>query len=264
MRKRGFTLIELLVVIAIIAILAAILFPVFAQAREAARKASCQSNLKQIGTALLMYSQDYDEMLCPDRTYVNNTGNAPDPQYRLGVWYSMIQPYVKNKGVFKCPSWQPNLSAQEQTWASQGVDQVFPVSYGMNYRLTQFSPAALDDTPSLWFGFVGMAALRAPADTLWVADNARVTNPGAQTLHQEDPTKWTLATGDWNRSGYTRFPQDPPGNYPYYNSDPWRPAPIHQGGTNAVFCDGHVKFYKTEKLVNPLRGGPDCLYDNGP
>ena len=88
MRKRGFTLIELLVVIAIIAILAAILFPVFAQAREAARKASCQSNLKQIGTALLMYSQDYDEMMTPYNDQVYDFAN-PDPATRKkadGPW----------------------------------------------------------------------------------------------------------------------------------------------------------------------------------
>jgi prepilin-type N-terminal cleavage/methylation domain-containing protein/prepilin-type processing-associated H-X9-DG protein len=111
--RRGFTLIELLVVIAIIAILAAILFPVFAQAREKARGASCQSNLKQIVLALKMYSQDYDERMC-------SSGNLPapgDPSWNnrrpdgqnivrmMGGGLSwFLQPYIKNEQIFKCPS----------------------------------------------------------------------------------------------------------------------------------------------------------------
>jgi prepilin-type N-terminal cleavage/methylation domain-containing protein/prepilin-type processing-associated H-X9-DG protein len=90
MRRTGFTLIELLVVIAIIAILAAILFPVFAQAREKARQASCLSNVKQISLGMMMYIADYDEC------FVNVTGS-----YR---WYDPLYPYVKNAGVFQCPS----------------------------------------------------------------------------------------------------------------------------------------------------------------
>src|SRR5688572_18777417 len=87
-RKQGFTLIELLVVIAIIAILAAILFPVFARARENARRASCQSNLKQIGLGIAQYSQDYDEKLTP--CYDSQTSASSLP------WQSLIQPYVKS------------------------------------------------------------------------------------------------------------------------------------------------------------------------
>ena len=90
MRKRGFTLIELLVVIAIIAILAAILFPVFAKAREKARTASCQSNLKQIGLAFAMYKNDYDE-------------TAPGYNFS-GGWVTVLQPYTKNSQIFVCPS----------------------------------------------------------------------------------------------------------------------------------------------------------------
>jgi prepilin-type N-terminal cleavage/methylation domain-containing protein/prepilin-type processing-associated H-X9-DG protein len=248
-RKKGFTLIELLVVIAIIAILAAILFPVFAQAREKARQASCASNLKQITTGLLMYAQDYDERLCPDR--------IDYPSFRDGVWDHLIQPYVKNKGVMTCPSWSLTQPAAPD-WA---------LSYGMNYRLTQFSTTVRDDAPILWFGTVNMAALQSPASTLYICDNALVTNAAAQPTHAEDPTKWQLQPGSWNSSGYTRFPQDPP-DQGYisccYNGDPWRPAPIHNGGTNASFVDGHVKFYRTAALVNPPRGSAECLYDNGP
>ncbi len=98
-RALGFTLIELLVVIAIIAILAAILFPVFAKAREKARQSACVSNCKQIGTALMMYVQDYDE------TYpmvVESEGPAGE----YCNWYDLLQPYIKNDGMFQCPSFR--------------------------------------------------------------------------------------------------------------------------------------------------------------
>lgn len=97
MKKKGFTLIELLVVIAIIAILAAILFPVFARARENARRASCQSNMKQIGLGLAQYSQDYDERYPAWATadFANSV---------VKVWNTNIQPYMKSIQVFTCPS----------------------------------------------------------------------------------------------------------------------------------------------------------------
>ena len=93
---RGFTLIELLVVIAIIAILAAILFPVFAKAREKARQSSCLSNVKQMGLAFLQYTQDYDEML---PWYVDTNYN-----FATMAWYQIMQPYVKNQQLWTCPS----------------------------------------------------------------------------------------------------------------------------------------------------------------
>ena len=95
--RKGFTLIELLVVIAIIAILAAILFPVFARAREKARQTSCLSNLKQLGTSVLMYAQDYDEMYPLDLS----TGAADQVP---GTWPNRVMPYVKNNQLFKCAS----------------------------------------------------------------------------------------------------------------------------------------------------------------
>ncbi|MEN6645339.1 MAG: DUF1559 domain-containing protein [Armatimonadia bacterium] len=112
MSRRGFTLIELLVVIAIIAILAAILFPVFAKAREKARQTSCLSNLRQLGTAVLSYAQDYDERfirannspctyLLPDGTVSTSTNM---------LWHYQLAPYTKNWQIFNCPSATDNLS----------------------------------------------------------------------------------------------------------------------------------------------------------
>lgn len=104
--RPAFTLIELLVVIAIIAILAAILFPVFAQAREKARAISCISNLKQIGTGMMMYGQDYDENVCPP--FNGKTGPLAN------TWDRLVQPYVKNQQVITCPSdiYSPSVDVQ--------------------------------------------------------------------------------------------------------------------------------------------------------
>ncbi len=98
MRRTGFTLMELLVVIAIIAILAAILFPVFARAREKARQSSCLSNEKQIALGVLMYAQDYDDTLPP---YYNFAATVPAG---ARYWMEVIMPYVKNSQIFVCPS----------------------------------------------------------------------------------------------------------------------------------------------------------------
>jgi prepilin-type N-terminal cleavage/methylation domain-containing protein/prepilin-type processing-associated H-X9-DG protein len=106
--RRGFTLIELLVVIAIIAILAAILFPVFAQAREKARMASCLSNLKQIGTGTMMYVQDYDERYPSTVAWGRAWNGYPPTNFNSPInWQylpDLVDPYVKNKGVWFCPS----------------------------------------------------------------------------------------------------------------------------------------------------------------
>ena len=132
-KRHGFTLIELLVVIAIIAILAAILFPVFARAREKARQSSCLSNVKQIGTGLLMYAQDYDEVL-------------PAFSFAGIQWNTLLQPYVMNEQIFKCPS-EPSRD----------------LGYGYNYYLLgNLSGPARAPQP--------LAKILAPAETLWGMD----------------------------------------------------------------------------------------------
>ncbi len=129
---RGFTLIELLVVIAIIAILAAILFPVFAKARENARKATCQSNLKQFAVGAMMYAQDYDETLCSHTMSLTSTEGYP-------MWFDLFQPYIKNTDVKRCPSAPANA-----------------MGYGYHVQIPRTGRA--------------MATLMKPAETLLIVD----------------------------------------------------------------------------------------------
>ncbi|MCD6360485.1 MAG: prepilin-type N-terminal cleavage/methylation domain-containing protein [Armatimonadetes bacterium] len=107
--SRGFTLIELLVVIAIIAILAAILFPVFAKAREKARQTSCLSNVKQIGLSMMMYAEDYDECYM---TVNHSTGYD---------WFPPLYPYVKNRQIFRCPSYRAGSSEPATDYLLNGL-----------------------------------------------------------------------------------------------------------------------------------------------
>ena len=166
MSRQAFTLIELLVVIAIIAILAAILFPVFAQAREKARQTSCLSNLKQIGTALLMYVQDYDETL-PLGSYMDPTNTSPTP------WMNIVDPYVKGGyptkaadsgtktyGIYACPSFDPSLIANRPSH-----------SYTVNQLLM---PSHINEAIPVWGKLTPatLASVNFPAQAVYVAEAA--------------------------------------------------------------------------------------------
>ncbi|MBU0609369.1 MAG: DUF1559 domain-containing protein [Armatimonadetes bacterium] len=125
MTRRGFTLIELLVVIAIIAILAAILFPVFAKAREKARQTSCLSNVKQIGLAMLQYVQDYDERFPYSYWGATSRYTWPSGQVTAGMWMPSVWPYAKNMALFDCPS-------NNYKWTGSYVGQGFSYPYNSN------------------------------------------------------------------------------------------------------------------------------------
>ncbi len=167
---RGFTLIELLVVIAIIAILAAILFPVFAKAREKARQAACLSNLKQLGLGFQQYIQDNDSVYpC----------TVQDPNHNLPNWDAQIYPYVKSTGVYKCPDDSTSASGTKS-----------PMSYVANYQMqytTGFSEAQID----------------APASVIQVYESSY----GGSTDDPTNPSVWSQAgqNYDWATGGFTGF-----------------------------------------------------------
>lgn len=217
-KPRGFTLIELLVVIAIIAILAAILFPVFARAREAARATQCKSNLKQINTGILMYAQDYDEIL----PFGGHGGPAPNR------WHTIVEPYIKNTGVFRCPSYNVGTNR----------------GYGTNVNLMEWQAAR------------SLTEVQKPAETVIVADAAQCS-AGPETDH--NPLNWVRY-----QSGQTDWqftpPRDRNGNatarYTTNGSNELRrPIARHSETVNVGYLDGHVKAEKPQFLLGPLPAG---------
>lgn len=231
MRKRisAFTLIELLVVIAIIAILAAILFPVFARAREQARSASCVSNLKQIALALKMYQQDYDETMCssgnlPAPGDPNWNNRRPDGQnlVRLmgGGFNWFLRPYIKNDQIFRCPS-----DTGENYWGRSSTGWPWnnaewwgkPSSYMFRHV---FDCAGADEhnrifampSPTYWSGTKD-AQIGKPAQQIMIFE--------AAAFHQE---KLPLFGGV------------------HPSPTPTRPPDGRQ--FNAAFADGHVKVFR--------------------
>jgi prepilin-type N-terminal cleavage/methylation domain-containing protein/prepilin-type processing-associated H-X9-DG protein len=213
--KRAFTLIELLVVIAIIAILAAILFPVFARARENARRTSCLSNMKQMGLGMMMYAQDFDERL-PRRYNANmgpGGGSCPSG-YTNCVWAidapgyrSLLDPYLKNNQIFICPS---------RTGTSARPD------YGYSGNL-QSGPS--------------IATIELTAEMVMFADDTY----GSRTLYLPSQGR-ALWGANYNKT---------PGVAPSAAQDGVTfPYGRHLEGANVAFADGHAKWLKVEKLWN--------------
>ncbi len=172
MSRRGFTLIELLVVIAIIAILAAILFPVFARAREKARQSSCSSNLKQLALAVSMYVQDYDEVMP-----LAIAGGPTPPLYTL---FETLTPYIKNEQIWQCPSGQDSvdLSAIGEQSISYSPDVGTPMPSG-SYRL--FGTPVAGTYPCM------VAQISQPATTATMCDAAGAVDASFTSTIAEDP-----------------------------------------------------------------------------
>jgi len=236
-------LIELLVVIAIIAILASILFPVFARAREKARTASCQTNIKQIALAQSMYQQDYDQRFVSFRlrndyyqNQANECGMLGGGTYSDVLWPWLICPYVKSIDIFKCPSSYPSRPGWWREWDGRFTTNL---CYGFNY-------AYLNTTAGQYAGCAmgrGEQEIGSAAQTVLFTDNDYYLS-----LHH--------VSGDWNvpycrlvsstspRGEEFRPPNNCGGNY-YVNYTPER----HNGFAQIAFVDGHVKGTKTNAFA---------------
>lgn len=221
--RRAFTLIELLVVIAIIAILAAILFPAFARARENARRSSCQSNMKQIGIGLIMYTQDYDE-----RMPLGRGGDAGGSD-----WHNHAQAYAKSKQILTCasagarPATRPRTAAFPAGDLYDSGDGGNPISYYAS-RIPQGSSAS--GGHGAWSGSdsfpLNMSVLAHPSQTIWVLEAAITRHPYINVNREG-------ACAENNQNGTCMWFG-------------------HLTTANFLFADGHVKAMKPMATVTPL------------
>jgi prepilin-type N-terminal cleavage/methylation domain-containing protein/prepilin-type processing-associated H-X9-DG protein len=234
--RSAFTLIELLVVIAIIAILAAILFPVFARARENARRASCQSNLKQIGLVIMQYTQDYDEML-PTPLWWTGTSN--------NTWLGEIQPYAKSTQVFQCPSDPVKTGASN--WMSSSDVTPYHTSYGYNWNFgTAKSNAA---------GGIKLTLIQNASKTVMATDG------NAMADFTKPPTEW-----DWSNAAEAVSSLIDHGSNTkvlvtstFNDNMASAPSARHLETSNVLWADGHVKAQKVQSFYVCSAATSPCL-----
>ena len=207
MKKKGFTLIELLVVIAIIAILAAILFPVFARARENARRSSCQSNLKQIGLGVFQYTQDYDEKYPHLYSNLDGAANWATPTTAAGDqgWAMLLQPYLKSTQIFQCPSETVAPTADATAYGGDGYSD-----YWYNSILAGNSQAAVEAVALTVMNGDGNSS-----SSIYYYDGCNQNGGTGNTCATSDNIKGLAG-------GHAR----------------------HLDGGNFAFADGHVKWLK--------------------
>lgn len=214
-KKIGFTLIELLVVIAIIAILAAILFPVFSQAREKARQSVCLTNMRQMGMAVSMYIQDYDERFPMDS---HSGTNMP------WVWLNSLEPYVRTKLLYRCPS-DPSAN-----WVKPlpGFRHTRKTSYVTNFWMTPRT--GVDDLTTDCAGYNSLGSIVAPSRTIYIAEAKHNS-----TIDHYHPAAW-------------RWPND---CGTFFLPDGELAMTWHVGGTNYTFVDGHAKWMRFQQTWTP-------------
>lgn len=272
-RHSAFTLIELLVVIAIIAILAAILFPVFAQAREQARKTSCLSNAKQWGLAVLMYTQDYDETYVPgwngDLPGVLRDNGAV---YRSAVpWCTLVEPYIKNLDMALCPDNPWNSLIINGGLNTKAREQIY-CNYGLNYGyLGTFQGFDTNGNGNYEWNGITLAAVNRPANIVMLAD-CQGPDWAEDTTHTfvwaqpvgpiiEPPDAFLSASVFFSEGWGDQIDDTIDYDYPGYGGMAWRHSgsngispgvpttTMPTGGASTVFCDGHAKFYRVGGLA---------------
>lgn len=256
-QRNAFTLIELLVVIAIIAILAAILFPVFAQAREKARATSCLSNSKQVGLGVMMYVQDYDELFPFSNDFGNPTYLTPGSPIQSGYryWGDAIAPYLKNRGDSGLPgggtgNYGPIVRCPNvMSWA---------VGFAYNIQLGYFPYGQLGRfDPSPIYTGVSVASLNHPSEIIVLLDNSVPYSWMRNNLGYGSSAYWYVSQWfprtDFNQCmAWYNWPESAqlagvPGD--------GTPSARHSGGVNNVFGDGHAKWLRTGAPICELRRG---------
>jgi prepilin-type N-terminal cleavage/methylation domain-containing protein/prepilin-type processing-associated H-X9-DG protein len=253
--KKAFTLIELLVVIAIIAILAAILFPVFAQAREKARQTSCASNMKQMGLAVAQYVGDYDEAFPAALDTSDEWNYYADGNPGPNNWVLKILPYIKTTGVFICPD---DTAGGNTGW--EGVETSYAANAMIGYPAPSYSTALVGVFP--WGGAASwpmandnptLSVITVPSNTIAIyeahADNA------ANVANGPNWSAFGQAAGmsgqGWLGTGTTPPGACSPCSSTFPNTINGGVSSSHQGMANFLYVDGHVKMLLPTKTVDP-------------
>jgi prepilin-type N-terminal cleavage/methylation domain-containing protein/prepilin-type processing-associated H-X9-DG protein len=241
---RGFTLIELLVVIAIIAILAAILFPVFAQAREKARQSTCLSNMRQMSMAARMYLTDYDDTVVPCYLYSvhSSAGTGARGAPYLQWWMDLLHPYVKNDKLWHCPNWSAIYDYGRASFPDGEGPGLKKLRWSLGCNNWHYWPGNNQNKAAILLGAMGV---NRPGLEINSAE-ASIENPAELIMAVDavSPELWTPSQHDW---GNLKTRNCPGGEC---KGDVHR---RHSGGFNGFFVDGHVKWMRETKRENWLK-----------